>query len=468
MPKSKAGKAHKAAKPVRAVTARPKPASPPASRAADDRLVPAPDADLQAEGVRRIAWARRHMEVLGAIRTRFEDERPFEGLSIGMALHVEAKTANLALALQAGGAEVRLAGCNPESTDDRVVLALNGHHGLPCRAKKGQSTDEYYASLDWVLDGKPDYVIDDGGDLGFLAHTRRKDVLAGLKGGCEETTTGVMRFRAMAEEGKLRFPVLDVNGAQMKHLFDNRYGTGQSTFDGIFHGTNLLIAGKDVVVAGYGWCGRGIAARAKGLGATVTVTEVDPVKAIEARLDGYAVAPMVDAVRNADFVITATGCADVIDARHVPRLKDGVVLANAGHFNNEISIAALRKDAASVDTVRAGVTAYTQRDGRVLHLLSDGRLVNLASGQGHPVEIMDMSFAIQALGMEHLVRSTSRAATGRKGSAATAPTLEPGVHAIPATIDGEVARLRLATMGLRIDELTPAQRAYLATWEHGT
>jgi adenosylhomocysteinase len=417
-------------------------------------LLPPPSPELLEEGVRRIAWARTHMQVLAAIRARFEDEQPFEGLRIGMALHVEAKTANLALALQAGGADVRLAGCNPESTDDRVVLALNEHHGLPTTAKKGQDRSEYYASLDWVLDHKPHLVIDDGGDLGFLAHTKRKDALKALKGGAEETTTGVMRFKAMAAEGKLKFPVLNVNDAQMKHLFDNRYGTGQSTFDGLLHATNLLIAGKDIAVAGYGWCGKGIAMRAKGLGATVTVTEIDPVKAIEARLDGFQVAPMAEACRSADFIITATGCADVVDARHVPHLKDGCVLANAGHFNNEISIPALKQATKEVATVRAGVTAYLQRDGRTLYLVADGRLVNLASGQGHPVEIMDMSFAIQALGMEHLAKNHA--------------TMAPGVHDMPADIDAEVAKLKLATLGLRIDVLTAAQKAYLGTWEHGT
>ncbi|HEX2065947.1 MAG TPA: adenosylhomocysteinase [Candidatus Thermoplasmatota archaeon] len=394
------------------------------------------------------------MQVLAAIRSRFEEEQPFEGLRVGMALHVEAKTANLALTLAAGGADVRLAGCNPESTDDRIVLALNEHHGLATTAKKGQDRSEYYASLDWVLDHKPHLVIDDGGDLGFLAHTKRKDALKALKGGAEETTTGVMRFKAMAAEGKLRFPVLNVNDAQMKHLFDNRYGTGQSTFDGLLHATNLLIAGKDVVVAGYGWCGKGIAMRAKGLGATVTVTEVDPVKAIEARLDGFQVAPMAQACRGADFILTATGCSDVVDARHVPHLKDGCVLANAGHFNNEVSIPALTQAAKDVATVRAGVTAYLQRDGRTLYLVADGRLVNLASGQGHPVEIMDMSFAIQALGLEHLAKHHAQMA--------------PGVHEMPAHIDAEVASLKLATLGLRIDTLTAAQKAYLGTWEHGT
>ncbi len=414
----------------------------------------APSSELLDEGVRRIEWARAHMGVLGSIRSRFEEEQPFEGLRIGMALHVEAKTANLALALAAGGAEVRLAGCNPESTDDRVVAALNGHYGLPTQAKKGQSTKEYYVALDWVLDGKPHFVIDDGGDLGFLAHTKRTDVLKGIRGGAEETSTGVTRFRAMAGDGKLRFPVLAVNDARMKHLFDNRYGTGQSTFDGIFTATNLLIAGKNVVVAGYGWCGRGIATRAKGLGATVTVTEVDPVRAIEARMDGHHVAAMKEAVRDADFVITATGCKDVVGAAEVALLKDGCVLANAGHFDNEVSKPALEKSARKVANVRAGVIQYLQKDGRRIYLLADGRLVNLAAGQGHPVEIMDMSFAVQALGMEHLVREHGR--------------LGAGVHRIPDAIDEEVARLKLATLGIRIDSLTKDQKDYLSAWEHGT
>ena len=407
-----------------------------------------------AEGLLRIQWARDHMQVLASIRSRFEEETPFEGLRIGMALHVEAKTANLALAFVAGGAEVRLAACNPESTDDRVVAALNGPLGLPTKARKGQGTEEYYAALDWVLDLKPDFVVDDGGDLGFLAHRKRKDALKSLKGGCEETTTGVMRFAAMNEEGQLKVPIIDVNGALMKHLFDNRYGTGQSAFDGIFHATNLLIAGKEVVVAGYGWCGRGIASRAKGLGATVTVTEVDPVKAIEARMDGHGVATMEQACRKADLIITATGCSSVVDRRHVPHLKDGVVLANAGHFDNEIHKPSLKAGASRVETVREGVSCFLQKDGRRIYLISDGRLVNLASGQGHPVEIMDMSFAIQALSMERLAKEHKK--------------MGPGVHKVPADIDLEVARLKLATLGVQIDELTAEQRRYLAGWEHGT
>lgn len=418
------------------------------------QLVPESTPEKLEEGRRRIEWARRHMGVLGAIRTRFEDEQPFAGLRIGMALHVEAKTCNLALALQAGGADVRLVGCNPDSTDDRVVVAMNEHYELPTTAKKGQSSEEYYASLEWVLDHKPHIVIDDGGDLGFLAHTKRKDVLEHIIGGAEETTTGVIRFQAMADEGKLTFPVMNVNDALMKHLFDNRYGTGQSTFDGLFHATNLVVAGKTLVVAGYGWCGRGIAMRAKGLGAEVIVTEIDPVKAIEARMDGHRVMTMEDAAPLADFVVTATGCLDVIDARHVPHLKDGCVLANAGHFDNEINKPALEVDAATIETVREGVTAYLQKDGRTIHLLSEGRLVNLASGQGHPVEVMDTSFAVQALSVEHVAKHHK--------------DMEPGVYSFPVEMDQEIAKIRLKVLGIGIDSLTAEQEEYLSTWEHGT
>ncbi len=414
---------------------------------------PEPTKELLEEGVRRIEWARRHMGVVGAIRTRFEDEQPFAGLRVGMALHVEAKTCNLALTLQAGGADVRLVGCNPDSTDDRVVVAMNQHYNLPTRAKKGQNRDEYYDALHWVLDHKPHLVIDDGGDLGFLAHTERTDALEHIKGGAEETTTGVIRFQAMHDEGKLRFPVLNVNDALMKHLFDNRYGTGQSTFDGLFHATNLVIAGKTLVVAGYGWCGRGIAMRAKGLGADVIVTEVNPVKAIEARMDGHRVMTMADAASHADFIVTSTGCLDVIDERHIPHLKDNVVMANAGHFDNEINKPDLEANAATIETVREGVKAYTQKDGRTLYLISEGRLVNLASGQGHPVEIMDTSFAVQALGLEWVHKN---------------PDLAPGVYNLPDELDQEIARVKLASLGITIDRLTAEQEEYLSTWEHGT
>ena len=418
------------------------------------QLVPPTTPERLEEGIRRIEWARTHMGVLGAIRARFEKEQPFAGLRIGMALHVEAKTCNLALALAAGGADVRLAGCNPDSTDDRVVVAMNEHYGLPTSAKKGQNSAEYYASLEWVLDHKPHLVIDDGGDLGFLAHTKRTDALEAIIGGAEETTTGVIRFQAMHDEGKLRFPVMNVNDALMKHLFDNRYGTGQSTFDGLFHATNLVIAGKTFVVAGYGWCGRGIAMRAKGLGADVIVTEIDPIRAIEARMDGHRVMTMQDAAPHADFVVTATGCLDVIDDRHLPTLKDHCVLANAGHFDNEISKPDLDAASSSKETVRDGVTAYRLKDGRTAYLLSEGRLVNLASGQGHPVEVMDTSFAVQALSLEHMVRNHEQ--------------MPPGVYEFPADLDIEIARLRLQTLGITIDALTPEQEKYLKAWEHGT
>ncbi len=418
------------------------------------QLVPKSTPELLEEGVRRIEWARAHMGVVGAIRARFEQEKPFAGLRVGMALHVEAKTCNLALALQAGGADVRLAGCNPDSTDDRVVVAMNDHYKLPTQAKKGQNSEEYYASLEWVLDHKPHLVIDDGGDLGFLAHTKRTDVLDSIIGGAEETTTGVIRFKAMAEEGKLKFPVMNVNDAQMKHLFDNRYGTGQSTFDGLFHATNLVIAGKTIVVAGYGWCGRGIAMRANGLGADVIVTEIDPVRAIEARMDGNRVMPMEEAVKHADFIVTATGCLDVIDKRHVPHLKDGVVMANAGHFDNEINKPALEQASGQMEVVREGVTAYRLNDGRTAYLISEGRLVNLASGQGHPVEVMDTSFAVQALALEFTAKNHE--------------SMAPGVYEFPQDLDEEIARVRLATLGIDLDELTAEQKEYLTTWEHGT
>jgi adenosylhomocysteinase len=415
-----------------------------------------PEAGPGEEGARRIEWARTHMHVLGAIRARFEKEQPFAGLKVGMALHVEAKTAALALAIQAGGAEVRLASCNPDSTDDRVAAALNEAYDLATYARKGSTKDEYYANLNHVLDLGPDYVIDDGCDLIFLAHTKRQDVLENIKGGCEETTTGIVRLHAMTRDNALTFPVMDVNDAKMKHLFDNRYGTGQSTFDGIFHATNLLVAGKTVVVAGYGWCGRGVAMRAKGLGADVIVTEVDPVKAIEARLDGYRVALMQEAAKQADFIITTTGVNRIVDKRHIPHLKDGVVLANAGHFDNEIDKADFNAASNKREKVREGVDAYRLKDGRTAYLVADGRLVNLASGQGHPVEIMDMSFAIQALSLEWLVQQG-----GKKKVA-------PGVIPVPAPIDEGVARLKLETLGIAIDTLTQEQIAYGEAWEHGT
>jgi len=409
---------------------------------------------LVEKGVRRIEWAKTHMPVLAKIRERMVKKQTFEGVKVGMALHTEAKTAVLALTIQEAGAEVRLASCNPLSTDDSVSVALNSHYGLDTYAKKGQSNRDYYRSLNRVLDLEPDYVIDDGADLIFLLHTKRKELLPKVKGANEETTTGVMRLRAMAQEGALKFPVMSVNDAYMKYLFDNRYGTGQSTLDGIMTATNLVIAGKNFVVAGYGWCGRGIAMRAKGMGADVTVCEVDPIRAIEARLDGFAVKPMVDAVRSADIVVSATGCKDVITSRHIRAMKDGCILANSGHFDNEISKQSLSRLARSKKRVRDSVEEYVLKGGKRVYLLAEGRLVNLAAGQGHPAEIMDMSFAIQALCLEYLDFS--------------AQALEPGVYDVPDHLDERVARLKLETLGIKIDKLSKEQQTYISSWKEGT
>jgi adenosylhomocysteinase len=410
--------------------------------------------DLLEKGIRRIEWAKANMPVLGDIRKRMVKEKSFEGLKIGMALHTEAKTAVLALTIQEAGAEVRLTGCNPLSTDDSVALALNQEYGLETYAVRGQTNKDYYASLNKVLDMKPDFVVDDGADLIFLLHTKRKDMLSSVKGANEETTTGIMRLRAMAQEGSLKFPVMAVNDAYMKYLFDNRYGTGQSTMDGIMNATNLTLAGKSFVVAGYGWCGRGIAMRASGMGADVTVCEIDPIRAIEARHDGYAVAPMVQAIKTADFVVSATGCKDVVTASAMLAAKDGCVLANSGHFDNEISKDSLKRLAKKVTKVRDHVDEYLLKGGKRLYLLADGRLVNLAAGQGHPVEIMDMSFAIQALSLEYLDFSVQ--------------SLEPAVYDVPDRLDETVARLKLRTMGIKIDKLSKEQQKYIRSWKEGT
>jgi adenosylhomocysteinase len=410
--------------------------------------------ELLRKGIDRIEWARAHMKVLGEIRERMVKERIFDGLRVGMALHTEAKTAVLALTIQEAGAEVRLTSCNPLSTDDSVAYALNKEYGLETYARKGQTNRDYYESLNKVLDMRPDYVIDDGADLIFLLHTKRKELLSKVKGANEETTTGVMRLRAMAQEGALKFPVMSVNDAYMKYLFDNRYGTGQSTMDGIMSSTNLVIAGKNFVVAGYGWCGRGIAMRAKGMGADVMVCEVDPIRAIEAKLDGFAVMPMHQAAREADFIVSATGCKDVVTAEDIKVMKDGCVLANSGHFDNEISKTALEKMAKRHRKARESVEEYQLKNGRKVYLLADGRLVNLAAGQGHPVEIMDMSFAIQALCLEYLDFS--------------AQTLEPDVYDVPDHLDDMVARIKLETMGVKIDKLSKGQQDYVRSWREGT
>jgi adenosylhomocysteinase len=410
--------------------------------------------DLLIKGVRRLEWAETHMQVLAEIGRRLVEEKVLKGVKIGMALHVEAKTGMLAVTLARAGAKVRLASCNPLSTDDSVALALNERYGIETYAKKWESTEEYYGNLSAVLDMSPDYVVDDGADLITILHTERTDLLRDVKGGNEETTTGVIRLRSMAKEGKLRFPVISVNDAHMKYLFDNRYGTGQSTFDGFMNATNLLVAGKRLVVAGYGWCGKGIAMRAKGLGASVIVTEVDPIRAIEAKMDGFEVMPMLQAAKVADIIISATGVKDVITLDHLRALKNGCVMGNSGHFDNEISKKALEEYAGKPRRVREFVDEYSLPDGRKAYLLSEGRLMNLAAGQGHPVEIMDMSFSIQALAMEHLVKHHGE--------------LKPQVYELPKELDDLVARIKLRTLGVEIDTLTKEQLKYLSTWQEGT
>jgi adenosylhomocysteinase len=411
------------------------------------------DPGLAEEGERRIEWAGNDMAVLTGIAARFARERPLAGVRVAACLHVTTETARLVRTLIAGGAEVRLCASNPLSTQDDVAAALVAHDAVPVFAARGENTDDYYRNIDAALAGGPQITLDDGADLIGRLHGPQAALLAGVVGGMEETTTGVMRLRAMAAAGALRYPVIAVNDAQSKHFFDNRYGTGQSTLDGILRATNVLLAGKTFTVAGYGWCGRGIALRARGLGAQVIVTEVDSLRALEALMDGYRVMPLAEAAGVSDFVVTATGDRDVVDEGHFGRLKDGCVLANAGHFDVEVNVAALRRLAVQTHRPRAHVEEFRLRDGRRLRLLAEGRLVNLAAAEGHPSAVMDMSFANQALCAEHLVRH---------------PGLGAGVHDVPPEIDREVARLKLAAMGVAIDTLSDAQRAYLASWREGT
>ncbi|MBW9220443.1 adenosylhomocysteinase [Methanothermococcus sp. SCGC AD-155-N22] len=410
------------------------------------------DINLYPEGELKIEWARRHMPVLNLIREEFKVEKPFKGLTIGMALHLEAKTAVLAETLVEGGAEIAITGCNPLSTQDDVAAACV-KRGMNVYAWRGETREEYYENLHRVLDHEPDIVIDDGADLIFLLHRERQELLDKVMGGCEETTTGVIRLKAMAEEGVLKFPVINVNDAYTKHLFDNRYGTGQSAMDGIIRTTNLLIAGKNVVVAGYGWCGRGVAMRAAGMGANVIVTEVNPIKALEAKMDGYRVMKMEEAAKIGDIFITTTGCKDVIRAEHMLVMKDGAILANAGHFDNEISKEDLRSISKSVRWVRRNIEEY-DLGNKKLYLLGEGRLVNLACGDGHPCEVMDMSFANQALSAKYLKENHEK--------------LENKVYNIPYEQDLRIASLKLKSMGVEIDELTPEQRRYLSDWREGT
>jgi adenosylhomocysteinase len=412
------------------------------------------DLALAEEGLRRIEWADRQMPVLAAIRDRFEREQPLAGYRVSACLHVTSETANLMRALKAGGADVVLCASNPLSTQDDVAAALVEHYDVAVFAIKGEDNDTYYAHIEAAVDHKPQLTMDDGADVIGVLHSHRREQLGDIIGGTEETTTGVIRLRALERDGALGFPVVAVNDAKTKHFFDNRYGTGQSTLDGIIRATNILLAGRKFVVAGYGWCGRGVAMRAKGHGAHVIVTEVDPLRALEAAMDGYEVLPMERAAEIGDIFVTATGDKSVIIGAHMERMKDGAVLANTGHFNVEIDIPALRALAVETRTLRQFVDEFQLSDGRRIYLVADGRLVNLAAAEGHPAQVMDMSFANQALSAEYMV--------------ANAASLERSVYPVPEEIDKEIARLKLATMGIAIDELTEEQAKYLASWDEGT
>jgi adenosylhomocysteinase len=412
------------------------------------------DVGLAETGRERIEWAAGEMPVLGQIRDRFEKEKPFQDLRIAACLHVTTETANLMETLVAGGAEVALCASNPLSTQDDVAAALCEQSGVAVFAIKGEDNETYYRHIDAVLDLHPQITMDDGADLVSLLHRERADQIADVIGGTEETTTGVIRLRAMANDGALRYPIVSVNDANTKHLFDNRFGTGQSTIDAIMRATNLLLAGRTVVVCGYGMCGRGVASRARGMGARVIVTEVDPLPALEAAMEGYTVMPLRDAARIGDVFVTVTGDTGVVRSEHLEVMKDGAILANSGHFDVEIDKRALADLAESRRRIREYVDEYRLPDGRRLHLLAEGRLVNLAAAEGHPAAVMDMSFANQALSVEWVVK--------QRGS------LEPGVYPVPPDIDAEVARLKLHAMGVEIDALTSEQEEYLRSWEQGT
>jgi adenosylhomocysteinase len=412
------------------------------------------DADLAEQGEKRIEWARREMPVLRQLAVRFENTRPLQGVRISGCLHITTETANLARTLKSAGAEVVLCASNPLSTQDDVAAALVERFDIPVYAVRAESTETYYRHINAALDHRPVITMDDGADLVSEIHKRRRELLPGMLGGTEETTTGVIRLRAMAREGALQFPLIAVNDAMTKHLFDNRYGTGQSTLDGMIRATNSLLAGKTFTVVGYGWCGRGIALRAHGHGAHVVVTEVDPLRALEAAMDGYRVMPLLDAAREADFIVTATGDKHVVDRAHMEVMKDGCVLANSGHFNVEINIPALEAMAVDRQRPRPSVDQYTLGDGRRLCLLAEGRLVNLAAAEGHPSAVMDMSFANQVLCAVYLAGSEH--------------DLDNAVHNVPVEIDREVARLKLAAMQIAIDQLTEEQKRYLSSWQEGT
>ncbi|TMK63833.1 MAG: adenosylhomocysteinase [Actinobacteria bacterium] len=412
------------------------------------------DLGLAEKGRERIEWAAGEMGVLALVRERFEKERPLEGIRIGACMHVTTETANLVDALKAGGAEVALCASNPLSTQDDVAAAICDQSGIDVYAIKGEDNETYYRHINAVLDHRPNVTMDDGADLVSLLHRERQDQLQEVIGGTEETTTGIIRLRAMANDGALKYPIVSVNDADTKHLFDNRFGTGQSTIDAIMRATNLLLAGRTVVVCGYGMCGRGVASRARGMGAKVVVTEVDPIRALEAAMEGYGVMPLRDAARIGDVFVTVTGDRGVIGREHLELMRDGAVMANAGHFDVEIDKAALEGLASGKRRIREFVDEYRLADGRRLHLLAEGRLVNLAAAEGHPAAVMDMSFANQALSVEWVVKNRG--------------LLSPGVYSVPAEIDGEVATLKLHAMRIEIDELTAEQQEYLRSWEQGT
>ncbi|MGI9952395.1 adenosylhomocysteinase [Moorellaceae bacterium AZ2] len=409
------------------------------------------DFGLAEDGLLKIQWVKNHMPILNEIRRNFEASQPFKGKKVAICLHLEAKTAYLATVIQAGGGEVAICGSNPLSTQDDVCAGL-ASLGVTVYAWHGCTPEEYTSFLHKVLDTRPHLIIDDGGDLVHLLHTERRELLPDIIGGAEETTTGILRLKAMEKEGVLAFPMVAVNDGYCKHLFDNRYGTGQSTWDGIMRTTNLTVCGKTVVVAGYGWCGKGIAARAKGLGARVIVTEVNPIHANEALMDGFEVMPMVEAAKCGDIFVTATGCIDVIRGEHFAVMKDGAILANAGHFDVEINKKDLQAMARSHRVARRNIEEFVLADGRRIYLLAEGRLVNIAAADGHPAEIMDLTFALQALSLDYLLKTRGQ--------------LPPKVIPVPWEVDRQVASLRLKSLGVEIDTLTPEQEKYLASWRH--
>ena len=410
------------------------------------------DKSLAPQGHLQIEWASKHMPVLNLIKNRFAKEKPLEGQTLAACLHVTKETAVLVQTLIAGGAKVALCGSNPLSTQDDVAAAL-ADSGVHVFAWRGQNTEEYYKCIDYVLDYKPTITLDDGADLVGTLHSKRKNQIKDLKGGTEETTTGVIRLRAMEKDGSLKYPIVAVNDAYTKYLFDNRYGTGQSTMDGILRATSVLIAGKNFVVGGYGWCSRGIAMRAQGMGANVIVTEVQPTRALEAAMNGLRVMPMSEAAQLGDIFVTATGDIHVIRKEHMEKMKDGAIMCNSGHFNVEINIPELESLSTGKRAIRPNMEEYTLKNGRKLYLLAEGRLVNLAAAEGHPSEVMDMSFADQALSSEYIAKF---------------PKMQPKVYAVPKELDETVAELKLKAMGIKIDELTAEQKKYLSTWEMGT